>query len=276
MDYTGYIKWQLNEEDMARWYQRELPAPTDLKPNDYLLLADENGKVVDKYKLSNGKLKKLDFMDVIGNDYTGIIKPRNLEQELAFNMLHDRNSTIKLITGTWGTGKTMALVTAALEAISKGQFNKIVWIRNNVKVKDTDDLGALPGDAREKLLPYVMPFADHAGGIDGINELLDDGTLEVIPLGFLRGRSIRNSIIISSEAENLTKEHLQLLIGRVDEGSNLWLDADLRQRDKVVFEKSGGIEKMIERLSESNLFAYVHLVKSERSETAALADLLND
>lgn len=161
-------------------------------------------------------------------------------------MLKDENSTIKLITGTWGTGKTLALVVAALEAVQSGRFDKVIWVRNNVQVKDTDNLGALPGDEFQKLLPYVMPFADHAGGIEGVISLMENNTLEVIPLGFLRGRSIRNAIIISSEAENLTKEHIQLLIGRVDEGSNLWLDADLRQRDRAVFEKSAGIETMIE------------------------------
>ena len=91
----------------------------------------------------------------------------------------------------------------------------------------------------------------------------------------LRGRSIRNAIIISSEAENLTKEHIQLLLGRVDKGSNLWMDADLKQRDRAVFEKSAGIETMIDRLKDEKLFGYVHLVKSERSETARLADKLN-
>ena len=74
---------------------------------------------------------------------------------------------------------------------------------------------------------------------------------------------------------NLTKEHIQLLMGRVDEGSNLWLDADLRQRDRIVFERSAGIETMIERLTGEELFGYVHLVKSERSKTAELADKLN-
>ena len=120
-----------------------------------------------------------------------------------------------------------------------------------------------------------MPMADHCGGIEGILSLLNSGKLEVIPLAFLRGRSIRNSIIISSEAENLTKEHIQLLIGRVDEGSNLWLDADCKQRDKVVFSNSQGIEVLIDRLKGESLFGYVHLVKSERSDTAALADKLN-
>jgi predicted ribonuclease YlaK len=169
----------------------------------------------------------------------------------------------------------MSLVVAALEAVEKGDFDKIIWVRNNVQVKDTDQIGALPGDEYAKLLPYLGPMMDHVGGPDGVDMLMGSGQLEVIPLAFLRGRSIRNSIIISSEAENLTKEHIQLLLGRVDSGSNPWMDADLKQRDRAVFEKSAGIETMIDRLKDEKLFGYVHLVKSERSETARLADKLN-
>lgn len=126
------------------------------------------------------------------------------------------------------------------------------------------------------MLPYLGPMLDHVGGEVGAKMLIENKQLEVIPLAFLRGRSIKNAIIISSEAENLTKEHIQLLLGRVDEGSNLWMDADLRQGDREVFEKSAGIETMVERLKGDPLFGYVHLVKSERSATARLADKLND
>jgi PhoH-like ATPase len=203
------------------------------------------------------------------------MKPRNEHQELAFDMLKDKDITVKLITGTWGTGKTMALVVAALEAIQNGDYEKIIWVRNNVQVKDTDQLGALPGDQWDKMLPYLGPFCDHVGGEEGVHMLVGNNKLEVIPLGFLRGRNIANSIIICSEAENLTKEHIQLLLGRVAEGSALWLDGDVRQRDKVAFEKSKGLETMIERLKGEPLFGYVHLVKSERSATARLADKLN-
>lgn len=127
----------------------------------------------------------------------------------------------------------------------------------------------------DKMLPYVMPFADHCGGTEGLMDYISRGQLEVIPLGFLRGRSIRNSIIYSMESENLTKEHIQLLMGRVDEGSQLWMDADPRQRDRKAFETSQGIETMIERLKGNKLFGYVHLLKSERSEVARMADLLD-
>ena len=105
--------------------------------------------------------------------------------------------------------------------------------------------------------------------------MLKEGQLEVEPLQSLRGRNIENAIIICSESENLTKEHIQLILARAAEGSAVWLDGDTRQRDKAVFEKSKGLETMINKLAGEHLFGYVHLTKAERSATAALADKLD-
>lgn len=273
-NYTGYQLLHLTDEELSNFYSGN-PLKVDLFNNEYLLLEDERGEIVDRYCYQNGKLRTLKHQ-VIQSNFGGKLLPRNPQQELAVDMLKGDSTTVKLVTGTWGSGKTLLLVSAALEAIEKHKFEKIVWIRNNVQVKDTDNLGALPGTELDKMLPYVMPFADHCGGVEGVKRLIDDGILEVIPLGFLRGRSIRNAVIISSEAENLSKSHIQLLLGRVDEGSQLWLDADVRQRDRDIFVKSAGLETMIDRLKGNPLFGYVHLQKSERSATAQLADLLND
>ena len=188
--------------------------------------------------------------------------------------MKDRTKTIKVITGTWGTGKTLLMVTAALEALKNNEFDRIVWIRNNVDVKDTKDLGALPGEVIDKLLPFLGPFRDHAGD-NAVRTMLNKGSLVVEPLQSLRGRNLERCIIMCSECENLTKEHIQLIIARAAEGSEVWLDGDNRQRDKVAFEKSKGIETVIERLKGQKLFGFVHLVQSERSQTAAMADLLN-
>lgn len=275
VNYTGYKDLILTNEQFVEVYSDKKLSGYEFQENEYLIARNENGEIQDKFRFKNGELKSIKFT-TFSNSYTGLLKPRNVHQELAFEMLKDRDVTVKLVTGTWGTGKTLSLVVAALEAIQKGEFERIIWIRNNVQVKDTDKLGALPGDEYDKLLPYLGPMFDHIGGEDGARMLVEKHSLEVIPLAFLRGRSIKNAIIISTEAENLTKEHIQLLLGRVDEGSNLWMDADLRQRDREIFEKSGGLEKMIERLQGEPLFGYVHLVKSERSATARLADKLND
>ena len=272
--YTGYKTLELSDNDFNDVYTKGELYWAHFNENEYLIAKNIDGEIVDKFVCHNGKLERVMF-STFKNSYTGQLKPRNEHQELAFEMLKNPDITVKLITGTWGTGKTLALVVAALDAVQKGQFDKIVWVRNNVQVKDTDQIGALPGEAYDKMLPYLGPFCDHVGGEDGVKMLIDHDQLEVIPLGFLRGRSIRNSIIICSEAENLTKEHIQLLLGRVDEGSALWIDGDVRQRDRVAFEKSKGLETMIDRLKGDPLFGYVHLVRSERSATARLADKLN-
>lgn len=168
----------------------------------------------------------------------------------------------------------MILVTAALEALKNNRFDKIIWIRNNVDLKDTKDLGALPGDVLTKLLPFLGPFRDHAGD-NAVKTMLNKGTLVVEPLQSLRGRNFENSLIMCSECENLTKEQIQLIIARAAEGTEVWLDGDTRQRDKATFEKSRGVESLIEKFAGQELFGYVNLVKSERSRTAAMADLLN-
>ena len=168
----------------------------------------------------------------------------------------------------------MILVTAALEALQLGKFDKIVWLRNNIDVKDTKDLGALPGEVIDKLLPFLGPFIDHAGE-NSVRTMIQKGTLCVEPLQTIRGRNFKNTLIMCSEAENLTKEHIQLIIARAAEGSDVWLEGDNRQGDKAAFEKSRGVETLIERLQGKELFGYVHLVKSERSKVAEMADLLD-
>lgn len=273
MDYAGYKQIHLADDELTQFYSTSI-LPYKFLENEYLILVDENSNAVDYYISKNNELKKIKF-PIIGNDFTGQMKPRNPQQYCALDMLKRDDIPIKLLTGTFGSGKSMACITAALEAIHKGKFERIIFVRNNVQVKDTDNLGALPGTADDKMSPYLAPFADHCGGMDGVRMLVEGGKLEVIPLGFLRGRSIKNSILYSMESENLTKEHIQLIMGRVDSGSQLWMDGDLRQRDRASFEKSQGLECMIERLKNNSLFGYVHMPKSERSEVARLADLLD-
>lgn len=277
MDYKGYIELTFNDDQLAFFYNNKRMYEQDcqLRENQYLLIKDITGEVVDKYCYQNGELRQVMFHK-IGGTYTGAIKPRNPQQVCLFDMLKDKTSKIKLVTGRFGSGKTIAMTNAALELIEKGKFERIVWVRNNVSVKDAPEIGYLPGTEIDKLMPYVMPLADHAGGEDGIKKMLENGTLEVIPLGHLRGRSLRNSIVFCTECENLTRQHIQLLMGRIDEGSQLWLDGDTKQRDRAIFEQSAGLERMVERLAGNKLFAHIHLEKSERSEVAALADLLDD
>lgn len=278
MDYTGYKVLRLDDDVLSQLYtygNLGAGAPEFLV-NEYLIATDKDDNPVDYFRYTtDGIFVRVPFLTISSNRGEKL-KPRNQEQRIAFDLMKNKDIPVKLLTGTWGAGKTIALIGQAMEDLEAGVFEKITWVRNNVQVKDTDALGALPGSSESKMLPYVMPFADHCGGTEAVEQMIELGFLEVIPLGFLRGRSIRNSVILCSEAENLTKQHIQLLLGRLDTGSQLWFDADVRQRDREAFVKSAGIETMVERLKGNPLFGYVHLQKSERSPASRLADLLND
>ena len=279
-EYTGWKIWTPTNEELVELYQNNV-CPLDLLENEYLIVMDQiDGTVNGTYKMKNGTLEKVNRAPIKIKDpkdgrVNKVYTPRNPEQVCAFDLLHDDNITVKLITGRWGTGKTLLLVTAALEALREKRFEKVVWIRNNVDVKDTKDLGALPGEVLDKLLPFLGPFVDHVGDKMKVEKMIKEGQLEIEPLQSLRGRNIENAIIMCSESENLTKEHIQLIIARAAEGSTVWLDGDVRQRDKAAFEKSKGIETMIKKLAGDPLFGYVKLIKTERSPTAALADKLD-
>ena len=272
--YKGYIEVNPTENEHAKLYETPTDNIFDALINQYVIIKNENDEIVDKFKWDGEKYVKLSYKQ-INNDYSGKVKPKNPPQELAFDMLQDKKTTVKVLTGRFGSGKTFLMVTTALQLVRDGKFDKIVWIRNNQEVKDTKALGALPGEAMSKLLPFAMPLADHAGGVNGLEYLVSQDKVNIEHLGWIRGRDFKHSIIMCSEAENLTKQHVQLLLGRVGEGSNLWLDGDFKQTDSVVFENNSGLYAAIDKLKGNKLFGYVNLEKTERSETAALADLLD-
>ena len=203
------------------------------------------------------------------------VAPRNLEQKMLFHLLQDDDIKIKLCLGGFGDGKTWTMLQHALKGIKEGKFSKIIFVRNNIITKGSRDIGYLSGSLIEKIRPYIMPIADLTSP-EYLDELIETGILDPVPLAFMRGRDFSNStLIFCDEAENLTKENVQLLIGRVGEGSQLWFAGDLKQIDHKVFEKNNGINKMIECLRGNQLFGMTKLIKSERSKTSQLADLMD-
>ena len=295
--YTGWKVWYPSEEELAALYGSQ-EIPIELTENEYLIVHDQDDFVT-YFCYENQKLRQIhggsiktyseDQEDQTSENYVitkkgktkkqsqkkaKVITPRNEEQTCAFDLMKDQSKTIKLLTGAFGAGKDLIMATAALEALHKGLYEKIIWIRNPITLKDTPDLGALPGDIVDKLLPYLGPFID-ATSEQQVRTMLTKGSLVVQPLQALRGRNFANSILICSEAQNLTYDHLKLIVARVAEGSCLYLNGDVKQRDKSAFEKSQGLEKFIQCLKGEKLFGYVHLPKTERSMTAQLADKLD-
>ena len=273
-EYIGYKDITLSDEEMSYFYLHLDENIYDCIVNEYLIIRKSNGEIVD-YRKWNGEEYKAISYKQINSHFMGKVKPRNPQQVLVFDMLQDKDETIKIISGKFGSGKDYLMIANALKLIEDGKFDKLIYVRNAIGVKDANEVGFLPGSKLEKLMPYAMPLADHLGGETGLEMQMMAGTIEIEHLGYIRGRDIKNSIVYVSEAENLTKEHVQLLIGRIGEGSSLWMNGDFRQTDSSVFRMNNGLLSAVQKLAGHEKFGYVQLQKTERSETASMADLLD-
>ena len=241
--------------------------------NEYIELHDEEGNTCDLIKWNGTEYGSLNYKN-INSEYFGKIQPRNTQQKMYFDLLQNRDIPIKLCRGNYGTGKTYLAVAHAMHLIQFHKFDKLIFIRNNIEVAGSKALGALPGDEYDKLLPYLMPLADHLGGIEALEACVDEGVIEPIHVGYLRGRSFNNSIILVDEGENLTSNIVKLIVGRVGEGSELWILGDEAQADLDIFKKNSGIATLVNSLKGHPKFGTIELVKPERSAVAQMCDLI--
>lgn len=276
--YKGYQELIMDEEHLSQFYANPKEYCANLlrlNPNEYILLQDLSGTTIDVYKNSPEGPIAIRY-PTINSRITGTLKPRNIKQKVAMALLQDAAVGVKLLRGVYGSGKDYLMLSQALHDIEVDKFQKLVFIRPNVSIKDVPDIGYLKGDAYEKLSWTLGPFYDKVGGAEGVEYLIAQGELELVPLPFIRGRSFENSIVYVCEGQNITSEIAKLLISRVGEGSELWINADTHQTDNKIYDRDNGIIKMIDRLKDDPLFGMVYLDKTERGPIANLANKLDD
>lgn len=174
------------------------------------------------------------------------------------------------------THNTFAAISNALYLIERGQYDKLIYVRNNFGVENTKDPGALPGSLDEKLRPFLGPLVDIVGSEEYVDELIASGQVEQVHLGYLRGRSLKNCIVLVDESQNLTPAHVQMLLSRMAENSKLVFCGDYSQCDSKIFRnENNGIFKMNEKLRGDKLYGQIRLNKVERSEVCQLADKMD-
>jgi PhoH-like ATPase len=226
----------------------------------------------------NGNSKTIERVD---KPYAYGIKPKNAEQAFALHAI--LNDDIKLVTisGVAGTGKTLLALAGSLE--QKNKFDQIILARPIVPLSNKD-IGFLPGDAEDKIGPYMQPLWDNLNFIKrqfgdnekkrrGIEEMQQDGRITICPLAYIRGRSLTDCIFIVDEAQNLTPHEVKTIITRAGENTKIILTGDVRQIDTPYLdEQSNGLTYIIDRLKGKGLYAHVTLDKGERSELANLAN----
>ena len=203
------------------------------------------------------------------------IFPRNPEQICLVDALLNKVPII-YAGGKYGTGKTFLTHNYAISELEKDHIKKIIYVPNNSYTQNTMELGALPGDLMDKILPSIGPLVDIVG-IDTITRWMQSEKLEIVPVAYIRGRNFDDSIVLVSEAENLTEEHIKLLLARCGNNTRIFFDGDIHQADSAIFKDRNGL-KLLLNLHDSpfdEMFATVQLVRIERSIVAATADYLD-
>ena len=270
-DWAGWGRYYPSEKDMALLYADPKINTLNCHINEFAQIY-EGTQLKDILFWNGNTYRKLKYKD-IKNPYIGeTIKPRNIEQKMAFDLLQNQDIKVKLLTSAWGSGKTLLALSYALERVHRGDYQKLVFVRNNIIVADTNDIGFLPGDMRDKMSIWGAPLADHLGGQEMLDQLIDEGVVEIYPLSHMRGRSINSSIVLCDECENMNDKLVTFLMSRIETDSEIIFCGDVAQIDSHKFEKNNGIKAMLQSLTGDPLFGTVKLIKSERGPVAKLCD----
>lgn len=195
-----------------------------------------NQPVDNVVKLGNRSYKRVELI------------PRNTAQEIYVESLLEKRMVFAV--GPAGTGKTLLAVLRAIQALRTGEITKIILTRPAVSVDEKH--GFLPGTLNEKMEPWTRPIFDVFEEYYGLHEtarMLDDGIIEIAPLGFMRGRTFKNAYVIVDEAQNCTVDQMKMVLTRLGEGSSIVVTGDLKQHDRG-YEKNGLLD-FLERLSKN-------------------------
>ncbi len=274
----------VNDEDIARLYQNhegiseeEFKYDFPKTGHQYLILKGNSSSALAHFNPIKKLLTKVEKINTYG------IYPRNAEQAFSIHALLDPEISLIALTGKAGTGKTLLALATAL---AQHEMYEQIFLARPIVALANKDLGFLPGDAKEKIGPYMQPLFDNLNVIKHkfnihskehlkIDELLQKEKLQIMPLAYIRGRSLSKAFFIVDEAQNLTPHEIKTVITRAGEGTKMIFTGDIEQIDSPYLDKkSNGLAHLFDRMKGQDIFAHVNLEKGERSQLSELASNL--
>ncbi len=268
--WTGLAELEVSAEQMAQLYDQEVLVTRlvqDLPVNTSLVIHSDRGSALGRVT-ARGQLKLVrGDRDVFG------VHGRSAEQRLAIDLLLDPEVGIVSLGGRAGTGKSALALCAGLEAVLEKQQHRKIMVFRPLYAVGGQELGYLPGDKEEKMSPWGQAVFDTLGALVSDNvleEVIERGMLEVLPLTHIRGRSLHDAFVIVDEAQSLERNVLLTVLSRIGQNSRVVLTHDVAQRDNLRVGRHDGVASVIETLKGNELFGHITLTRSERSAIAAL------
>ena len=275
--WTGMREIQVTDEQVDALYANEhIPAPPEHDAGeDVAALPVHTGLVIHAPGGSAlGRVtEQRDIRLVRGDQEVFGVHGRSAEQRIAIDLLLDESVGIVSMGGRAGTGKSALALCAGLEAVMERRQHKKIIVFRPLFAVGGQDLGYLPGSESEKMNPWAQAVFDTLGALvssEVVEEVMDRGMLEVLPLTHIRGRSLHDAFVIVDEAQSLERNVLLTMLSRIGQSSRVVLTHDVGQRDNLRVGRHDGVVAVVEALKGHPLFAHVTLERSERSAVAAL------
>ncbi|MBD3752473.1 MAG: PhoH family protein, partial [Micrococcales bacterium] len=272
---TGIATIDISGDELSDLYESEVGTSeqvTGLPVNTGLIIHSERGSGLGRVTGDGG------FRLVRGDREVFGLHGRSAEQRVAIDLLLDPEVGIVSLGGRAGTGKSALALCAGLEAVLERQQQRKIIVFRPLFAVGGQELGYLPGDQAEKMNPWGQAVFDTLGSVvsgNVLDEVVERGLLEVLPLTHIRGRSLHDAFVIVDEAQSLERNVLLTVLSRIGQNSRVVLTHDVGQRDNLRVGRHDGVASVIETLKGQALFGHVTLVRSERSAIAALVtDLL--
>jgi PhoH-like ATPase len=275
-EWSGVEELDLSGDEMASLYgdeevQHSLVA--EMPTNTGLIIHSERGSALGR--VTSNRAIKL----VRGDREVFGVHGRSAEQRLAIDTLLDPEIGIVSLGGRAGTGKSALALCAGLETVLERRQHKKIMVFRPLYAVGGQELGYLPGTEGEKMNPWAQAVHDTLGALvskEVIDEVVDRGILEVLPLTHIRGRSLHDTFVIVDEAQSLERNVLLTMLSRVGQNSKVVLTHDVAQRDNLRVGRHDGVASVVETLKGQEIFSHITLTRSERSQIAALVTELLD
>ena len=276
IDYTGFKEIKMSEEEMAYFYEHMVDNIYDLMYNEYLIVKDSDGNVVDKRKW-NGETHKEVFNKTIKSVYFDNLKPKDEYQSFVIDSI--MSNPITAISGKAGSGKSLISLMAAMNLIESGEYDRIVILFNPVKARGASDLGFYSGEFLDKAMLNSIGniLTTKFGDRYAVDYLIQQNKLKLVSMADCRGMEISdNEILWITEASNTSVDLMKLCLSRVSSGAKVIIEGDYEaQVDSREFAGgNNGLKRVIEVFKDHKEFGYVQLQNVWRSKIAELCELL--
>ena len=266
--YTGIRKLILTEQEYVDLLENPNDFSYNFQPNEYIIIHNTTSN--DEYLFTWNKYFEEVKIKPLSNKYVNKITPLDTYQKAFIHMLQNDNIKVKITDSRYGSGKSYLMIHWALQMLDKEKVDKLYFVKSDSPPKGRREFPAIPGDVVEKTSPLLGVLCDTTSEDNIMDILLRNNRLEILPIQFAKGRSLRNSILYINEAQDFTPSEMERLLSRIGEGSFVLLDGSTMQIDNRYCLNRNGLTVTSNNFKDKYIAGQVNMIEDHRSEISKM------